>query len=746
MERLVSMIKGVLKKGKKQIIYILFLFTILFIVSKNKCYGIAQSTISDTFPESYQSHIDKLKSEHPSWILKAFYTHLDWNTVLNKEASGTYSRIQNSAYGDAWKKVEESNSTAYNAAGFVLASRAAVAYTLDPRNFLNDEGIFQFRVIDKNIDSDTEVAVNDIAYNTPMYNAMIGEKTYASVIHKVGVDTTIAPTFIVSRIRQETGCDIINNGSISGKNSKYPGYYNFFNIGAVDGSGAVQAGINLAYSKGWNTQEKAIAGGMEWLRENYLKYGQNTAYFQKFDVANPYGNATVILSSQYMTNILAPKGEAKIAYNGISRAGVLNNTYTFYIPIYDNMPAMASPVPTIGYYENDNTMVYLDDPSDNLSDLFKIRSSADSSSDSNVVCKLVEPAEVSKKIVITRIKKGIDTGWDYIEFEKNGAKIEGYIWSSYVYEYPYTKVSSISLNESAKELKVGDTFNITATIQPSDAKYKDVEWSSANDAVATVDANGKITAVKTGSVVITVKSKDQAKTATCVVTVTDKNPSISLDKEMYTVLKDGMAEFDISTVDTDITEYDIEIVDKAVAKIEEGKIVGIKEGETKLIVALKGTEIKAEAIVKVLEIGNDDIVIDESLKVDEKLISKIGEKMTLKELKNKFTTTYNILLKDINDKQLADEDLIGSGTKLQFINSNNELVYEYQAIIYGEVTGDGKINSGDLLRIVKHLNSTAIFDNPVILKAADVTYDSKINSGDLLKIVKYLNQATSLEN
>lgn len=740
------MLKGYLKDKKLKLIYILFLFTFILIVSKNRCYAYEKSTISDEFPESYQGYIDKLKEKHPNWDIKAFYTHLDWNAVLNSEASGTYSRIQNSAYGDAWKRIEAIDSSAYNAAGFVLASRAAVAYTLDPRNFLNDEGIFQFRVIDKNIDSDTEQAVNAVAYKTPMYDAKIGEVTYASVIQKVGIDKTIAPTFIISRIRQETACDIINNGSINGKNSTHPGYYNFFNIGAVDGSGAVQAGINMAVMMGWNTQELAIAGGMDWLNKNYVNYGQNTVYFQKFDVANPYGNAVVMLASQYMTNISAPMGEAKITYNGLSRAETLENKYTFYIPIYDNMPAIASPVPTTGYYENDSTMVYLDDPSDNLADTFKIRSTADASNNSNVVYTLVEPSDINKKTVITRTKKGIETGWDYIEFEVDGNKIAGYIWNSYVFEYPYNKVTEVTLDVKDKTIKVGEEFVLTAKINPTDAKYKDIEWSTSNENVVTVDENGKVTGKLAGSAIITAKSKDQGKTATCVVTVENINPRITLDKEKYTVLKDENISFKVTILDSDITEYDVKIADDKIAKIENDKIIGIDVGETKITVTSKDGSLKTEAVVIVNEKTNQDIIIDESLKVEEKLISKIGEKITVKALKNKINTTYNTLLKDINDKELSDEDLIGSGTKLQFMNSNNELIHEYQVVIYGEVTGDGKINSGDLLRIVKHLNGASIFDNPVILKAADVTYDDKINSGDLLKIVKYLNQATSLEN
>ena len=312
---------------------------------------------ASVFPESYKPYITELKKAHPNWIIKAFYTNLDWNDVIDSESSGTYSRVQNSAYSDAWKRIESSNDSEYNAGGFVLASKAAVAYTMDPRNFLNDQGIFQFRVVDQNVSSDTIESVNEAMTYTPMKDT-----DYDDIITRVGNSLGVSPLFIVSRIRQETSCDIINNTSINGKHSVHEGYYNFFNIGAYDhASDSVKYGINLAYSKGWNTPEKGVYGGVEWIKNNYIIYGQNTAYFQKFDVANPYGNATMLLSFQYMSNINAPSGEAKIAYDGISRAGKLENQYTFYIPIYNNMPEVASVYPgqQSQDYIDDNTRIYV---------------------------------------------------------------------------------------------------------------------------------------------------------------------------------------------------------------------------------------------------------------------------------------------------------------------------------------------------------------------------------------------------
>lgn len=87
-------------------------------------------------------------------------------------------------------------------------------------------------------------------------------------------------------------------------------------------------------------------------------------------------------------------------------------------------------------------------------------------------------------------------------------------------------VESISLNQSTVELKVGEEIMLDAIIKPDNATNKDVEWNSSNESVAIVQ-EGRITAVNSGTAIITVKTEDGGKTATCNVTVlSDKYPLI----------------------------------------------------------------------------------------------------------------------------------------------------------------------------------------------------------------------------
>ena len=80
-------------------------------------------------------------------------------------------------------------------------------------------------------------------------------------------------------------------------------------------------------------------------------------------------------------------------------------------------------------------------------------------------------------------------------------------------------VTPITLNQTTASLKKGETLTLTATVAPSDAANKSVTWSSGNTSVATVSTSGVVTAVGEGTAVITVKTADGGKTATCTVTV-----------------------------------------------------------------------------------------------------------------------------------------------------------------------------------------------------------------------------------
>ena len=86
---------------------------------------------------------------------------------------------------------------------------------------------------------------------------------------------------------------------------------------------------------------------------------------------------------------------------------------------------------------------------------------------------------------------------------------------------PVVEVESVSLNKSEMTLTEGESETLAATVTPENAENKSIIWSSNNEAVATVDANGTVIAKRAGTAVITATSTN-GKSAGCTVTVEKK--------------------------------------------------------------------------------------------------------------------------------------------------------------------------------------------------------------------------------
>lgn len=84
---------------------------------------------------------------------------------------------------------------------------------------------------------------------------------------------------------------------------------------------------------------------------------------------------------------------------------------------------------------------------------------------------------------------------------------------------PVIPVTDISLDEESVEIKVGEILQLNVFITPENATDQSISWSSSNSEVASVDAEGLVTALKEGESNITVKSNDGGHTATCLVKV-----------------------------------------------------------------------------------------------------------------------------------------------------------------------------------------------------------------------------------
>ena len=147
-------------------------------------------------------------------------------------------------------------------------------------------------------------------------------------------------------------------------------------------------------------------------------------------------------------------------------------------------------------------------------------------------------------------------------------------------------VSKITLNRTSQTLSKGKSFTLTATVSPANATNKTLTWTSSNPSVATVDKNGKVTAIKNGTATITCKSAN-GKKATCTVTV--KKISVTdIQLDMRSVRVDKGVTFTIKATITpgNATNQTVKwsSSDPSIAKVSStGKVTPVSTGVCQIV-------------------------------------------------------------------------------------------------------------------------------------------------------------------
>ncbi len=302
------------------------------------------------FPVSYYAKLKELHTKHPNWIFKGVNTYRNWTHILNDESVLGMSlyQLSSSRKSAGYEAYLSTASGAYNWATdkfspydgstWMNANRETIAYHIDPRNFLTESYIFMFE---------------DLGYNSSYTKddvEKIIKSDYTNYILEASKASNISAMFLASRIKQE---GVLITKATTGENfvcdgKTYSGYYNFYNIGATSGADPVTNGLCYAMAKGWNTPEKAIKGGAQFLSGSYINQGQYTNYFQKWNVSS---STQSNITHQYMTNIEAPRSESSIIYSSYKNINILDSSFVFYIPYFNNMPDTTT-LPTLGNPNN----------------------------------------------------------------------------------------------------------------------------------------------------------------------------------------------------------------------------------------------------------------------------------------------------------------------------------------------------------------------------------------------------------
>ena len=181
--------------------------------------------------------------------------------------------------------------------------------------------------------------------------------------------------------------------------------------------------------------------------------------------------------------------------------------------------------------------------------------------------------------------------------------------------------------------------------------------------------------------------------------------------------------------------------DEKIATIDEnGVITAQKEGETIIYAISEENEnIKAKCKITVVrKMQEAEVQFTVPLILNNLDVSGIDyNQNTVGDIKNNIISNLEIVIVNSNNEILSDDVIIGTGNKIQ-VKEDGKILKEYQIIVYGDVNGDGKINSVDLLVLQRHILEIETLDD-IYQKSANIRKNAnKPSSVDLLLIQRHI--------
>lgn len=173
--------------------------------------------------------------------------------------------------------------------------------------------------------------------------------------------------------------------------------------------------------------------------------------------------------------------------------------------------------------------------------------------------------------------------------------------------YEVISVESVSVDPQTLTLNNGETAQLTATVLPENASNKTISWVTDNPDVVTVNSDGLVSAVGKGSAVITVRTHDGDKMATCNVTVLIPVTGITLEPDELSLKVGSEYELISEVLPSNASNQNIiwTSSNTSVADVDEnGKLTAVALGEAVVTVTSEDGGFKAECQVTVTEKRN----------------------------------------------------------------------------------------------------------------------------------------------
>ncbi|MFE5317758.1 S-layer homology domain-containing protein [Paenibacillus sp. NPDC056579] len=169
------------------------------------------------------------------------------------------------------------------------------------------------------------------------------------------------------------------------------------------------------------------------------------------------------------------------------------------------------------------------------------------------------------------------------------------------------KVSDIALNVPKLTLQVGKSDALSVSLSPENAPNRKVTWSSSKSGVASVDSEGKVTAISAGTAIITAISDDSGLSVSCEVTVsttpdTVEVESIKIDRAELTVKEGGVGKLTATVLPVNASNQKVawRSSDPGIARVNEsGQVTGMTPGTAMVTAAAEDGGFTASSKVTV---------------------------------------------------------------------------------------------------------------------------------------------------
>lgn len=699
--------------------------------------------VLEQFPESYREQLTVLHEAHPDWLFEPFYVEEDWNDVIianqlvlkrNLVPTGNSKMYLSGVDADdkwyltptSWKSTRIAGSydwaknqwVSFDSGTWAQASEEAISYIMDPRNWLTEENAFMFEKLSYDKEVQTEAVVKAMMKNTFMdcdYAKLTGDDgksyTYAQVLVKAAEEYGVSPIHLCARIIQEQGTGkydeekkqyTVNGTLASGlatddggktfrpaKSTDKVIYYNYFNIGAGGtGQEIINNGGREAMNAGWTSPYLAVLGGAKKLTNNYISVGQDTLYFQKFNVVYHNADGELVAWKQYMQNLLAPVNEGYKARSGYESANLLDSAFTFRIPVYKSgFPEEAFPRP--------EPLTSTANPNYKLKSISVTGTNVFGTEGALTLTPTFNMDTNSYSIIVPYIISSVDIKAEAI-------------------------ASTSTVSETGQhELEVGDNvFNIVCKSEYGTSKTYKLT----------------VTRQKGSTLLKSVKPSEGSFT-----------DSFVKDKLEYTMHVDNSVEtlaFDYTT-DSEVAKVVVRYGD-ITAECDGGNtgFIEVDEGESTMYFDVYPSDEDRSAMTtyKVKIIRYTQTVFDKKeLQINGSYINGFAIGDTVASAMEKFgieNGTAAIMGSD--QKKKADTDLIGTGDYITVYDNNGFVYHQYQIVIYGDVNGDGKVNLFDYAYLKKH-SWVAPFLTGIKHEAANVsTRSSEVDVFDMAVMKNYI--------